>query len=334
VGREIAALRSLKNVLAAVEDKKQSFDEPRDRKVTRSLGDRVFRSMSLASGLVSFLIIGGTLIYLATFAFPALRLAGIDFITTSTWAPDSKTFQAGILGLLTGTLLIAIVALTLGFPVSFALALFIHEYAPRRLRRPMVYVVDLMAAMPSLIYGLWGFFVLQKPLKGVSHWLGTNLSAIPVFRTAQDYSGSIFIGGVVVSIMITPICTAVMREIFSQVPSEHCEAALALGGTRWGMVKTAILPFSRSGMVGAALLGLGRALGETIAIRLIVPLIFQPKLGVLGLGGGSVAAGIVGGFGVSDIGDRAWMAAGLVLFIVTLFVNIAAQRIVKRSRTT
>lgn len=321
-------------MLAAAEDQKQNFDEPRDQKITRGLGDRVFRSLSLGSGLVAFFIVGGTLIYLATYAYPALRRAGLDFLTTSVWAPDGKTFQAGILGLLTGTLLIAIVAIAIGFPVSFALALFIHEYAPRRLRRPMVYIVDLMAAMPSLIYGLWGFFVLQKPLKGVSHWLGTNLSAIPLFRSAADFSGSIFIGGVVVSIMITPICSAVMREIFSQVPSEQCEAALALGGTRWGMVKTAILPFSRSGMVGAALLGLGRALGETIAIRLIVPLIFQPKLGVLGLGGGSVAAGIVGGFGVSDIGDRSWMGAGLVLFVVTLMVNIAAQRIVKRSRST
>ena len=176
--------------------------------------------------------------------------------------------------------------------------------------------------------------MLQKPLKGVSHWLGTNLSAIPMFRSAEDYSGSIFIGGIVVAIMTTPICTAVMREIFSQVPSEHCEGALALGGTRWGMVKTAILPFSRSGMVGAALLGMGRALGETIAVLLIVPQIFQPKLGVLGLGGGSVAAGIAGGFGISDLSDRSWMGAGLVLFIVTLMVNMAAQTIVKRSRAT
>jgi phosphate transport system permease protein len=321
-------------MLAAAEDKRHDFDEPRDRKVTRGLGDRVFRSMSLASGLVSFLIVGGTLIYLATYSFPAIRLAGLDFVTTSLWAPDSTPFRAGILGLLTGTLLIATVAITLGFPVSFAVALFIHEYAPRRLRRPMVYIVDLMAAMPSLIYGLWGFFVLQKPLKGVSHWLGTNLSAIPLFQSAEDYSGSIFVGGVLVSIMITPICTAVMREIFSQVPTEHCEAALALGGTRWGMVKTAILPFSRSGMVGSALLGLGRALGETIAVLLIVPLVFQPKLGVLSLGGGSVASGIAGGFGVTNLGDRAWMGAGLVLFVVTLLVNMAAQRIVKRSRST
>jgi phosphate transport system permease protein len=321
-------------MLAVAEEQKQNFDEPRDRKVTRGLGDRVFRSMSLASGLISFFIVGGTLVFLATYAYPALRSAGLDFVTTSLWAPDSKTFHAGILGLLSGTLLIATIAIILGFPVSFAVALFIHEYAPRRLRRPMVYIVDLMAAMPSLIYGLWGFFVLQKPLKGVSHWLGTNLSAIPTFRSADDYSGSLFIGGVVVSIMITPICTAVMREIFSQVPSEHCEGALALGGTRWGMVKTAILPFSRSGMVGAALLGLGRALGETIAVLLIVPLVFQPKLSVLGVGGGSVAAGIAGGFGVTDPGDRSWMGAGLVLFVVTLLVNLAAQRIVKRSRAT
>jgi phosphate transport system permease protein len=289
--------------------------------------------MSLGSGLASFFIIVGTLIFLTAYAWPVLRANGLSFFTTYKWLPTAKPQPiVGTFGLLSGTSLIAVIALTIGFPLSFALALFIHEYAPRRLRRPMVYVVDLMAAVPSLIYGLWGLVLLQGPLKHQARWLGQNLSAIPLFRQEQDYSSSMFIGGVVVGIMVTPICTAVMREIFSQVPPEHCEAALALGCTRWGMVKTAIIPFGRSGMVGAALLGLGRALGETIAVFLLVSQSFLPKVGVLGLGGGSVAATIAALFGQNVETNRALMGAGLALFIVTLSVNMAAQKIVKKSR--
>jgi phosphate transport system permease protein len=301
--------------------------------VRRGRGDRIFRSMSLGSGLVSFFIVAGTLVFLTAYSWPVLRANGLSFFTTYKWLPTAKPLpKVGTFGLLAGTSLIAIVALTIAFPLSFGLALFIHEYAPRRLRRPMVYVVDLMAAVPSLIYGLWGFFVLLGPLKGVARWLGTNLSTIPIFREEQDYASSMFIAGVVVGIMAAPICTAVMREIFSQVPPENCEAALALGGTRWGMVKTAIIPFSKSGMVGAALLGLGRALGETIAVSLLLSQSFLPKLGVLGLGGGSVAATIATQFGQNVQTDRALMGAGLALFVVTLSVNMAAQKIVKKSR--
>ncbi len=319
-------------MLAAAEENVLLNDVPRRPVVTRRLGDRIFRSLSLGSGLVSFLIIGGTLVFLTAYSWPILRSQGTGFLTGTVWSPSAKKPVAGILGLVTGTVMIALVALTLAFPAAFALAIFIHEYAPRRVRKPMVYVVDLMAAMPSLIYGLWGFFVLQKPLLGVGRWLGTNLSAIPIFKSSQDYTRSIFVAGFVVGIMITPICTAVMREIFSQVPSEHCEAALALGGTRWGMVQTAILPFSKSGMVGAALLGLGRALGETIAVSLLLTLTFKPKLGILSSGGGSVAATIVTQFGQNPMSDRALVGAGLGLFLVTLAVNMGAQTIVKQSR--
>jgi phosphate transport system permease protein len=320
-------------VLAAIEESPEFVDAPRPQRVRRGTGDRIFRSLSLGSGLATFFIVLGTLVFLASYSWPVLRANGLSFFTTYKWLPTAKPQPVvGTFGLLTGTSLIATVALTLAFPLSFALALFIHEYAPRRIRRPMVYVVDLMAAVPSLIYGLWGLAVLQGPLKGVARWLGTNLSAIPLFRSEQDYASSMFIAGVVVGIMATPICTAVMREIFSQVPPEHCEAALALGGTRWGMVKTAIIPFSRSGMVGAALLGLGRALGETIAVFLLLSQSFVPKLGVLGLGGGSVAATIAALFGQNVETDRALMGAGLGLFIVTLSVNMVAQRIVKKSR--
>jgi phosphate transport system permease protein len=262
---------------AAVTNHNELDDRPRLIVVSRGKGDRVFQGLALGSGLTSFLIVGGTFIFLALFSWPAVHARGLKILTTSAWNPASTPPVFGLLSMVVGTVLISTVALSIAFPVAFALAIFVHEYAPTRLRRPMIYTVDMMAALPSLIYGIWGFFVLQKPLKGVARWLGENMSAIPLFRRAEDYSQSMFIAGVVVGVMILPICTSVMREIFSQVPPEHCEAALALGGTRWGMVRVAIIPFSRSGMVGAALLGLGRALGETVAVSLIIAVSFQLK---------------------------------------------------------
>ena len=312
----------------------ESTDIPRSVQSGRSLADRLFRGMALGSGLVSFAIIGGTLIFLASYAWPAIRSQGLGFLTSSVWSPASEKPVFGIFGLITGTVQLAVVALVVAVPISFALALFMHEYAPRWLRRPMANVVDFMAAMPSVIFGLWGFYVLQNPLRGVAIWLGDNLSVVPLFKRPEDPSGSIFIAGVVVGLMVLPICTSVMREVFSQVPIEHCEAALALGGTRWGMVRTAILPFSRSGMVGASLLGLGRALGETIAVALLLASDPTAKLGILNLGGGSVAGTIASRFGESEFANRALMGAGLGLFVVTLVVNMGAQKIVAKSRQT
>ncbi|MFN0025679.1 MAG: phosphate ABC transporter permease subunit PstC [Acidimicrobiales bacterium] len=309
-------------------------DTPRAVAAGHTLADRIFRGMALGSGLMSFAIIGGTLIFLATYAWPAISSQGWGFLTSSVWSPASEKPVFGIFGLITGTLQLAIVALVVAVPVSFTLALFIHEYAPRWLRKPMVNVVDFMAAMPSVIFGLWGWLVFQAPLKGVAIWLGDNLSVIPLFKRPGDASGSLFIAGFVVGLMILPICTSVMREVFSQVPVEHCEAALALGGTRWGMVRTAILPFSRSGMVGASLLGLGRALGETIAVSLILISDPKPRLGILEQGGGSVAGTIVLRLGEGEFALRALMGAGLGLFVVTLIVNLGAQRVVAKSRRT
>lgn len=307
-------------------------DVPRSIAAASSPADSTFRAVSLASGLVSFAIIGGTLLFLTVYAWPAIDSQGFGFLTRSVWSPAAERPIFGIFGLVTGTIELALVALVIAFPISFALALFIHEYAPRRLRRPMVYVVDFMAAIPSVIFGLWGFNVLQQPISGVAVWLGHNLSVVPFFKRAEDPTQSIFIAGVVVGLMILPICTSVMREVFAQVPVEQCEAAFALGGTRWGMVRTAIIPFSRSGMIGAGLLGLGRALGETIAVSLILAGDPGPRIDILGLGGGSVAGTIATRFGESDFANRALMGAGLGLFVVTLAVNMGAQRVVMKSR--
>ena len=184
------------------------------------------------------------------------------------WNPGLGHF--GVLGLLEGTLIIATVAMLIAVPLGVAMALFINEYAPARLRRPLTSMIDLLAALPSLLFGIWGFFALQKHLVPVSHFLGSHLSVLPFLKINEGSSltDSSFVAGFVVSIMIMPIITSVTRDVMAQVPREQCEGALALGGTRWGMIREVILPFARGGIVGASLLGFGRALGETIAVAL------------------------------------------------------------------
>jgi phosphate transport system permease protein len=239
-----------------------------------------------------------------------------------------------------GTVIIAVIALVLAVPVSICTALFVTEYAPARIRRPLTSFVDVLAAVPSIIYGIWGLYFLQHRVVPFSKWLSTHLGFIPFFHTKDahtaSYSGSSFMAGLIVALMIVPICTAVMREVFSQAPVGEKEGALALGGTKWGVIKKVILPFGAGGMVGGAMLGLGRALGETIAVTLIISPNFNPwhLTHVLQTGGNSVASLIALRFSESnEFGISALMAAGLTLFVVTLIVNAIASIIVSRSRS-
>jgi phosphate transport system permease protein len=301
--------------------------------VHRSAADRGYRLFARAAGVTVL----GVMALIATFliirSLPALRSAGWDFLTTSEWHPESGRF--GILAVLAGTVVIAVVALVIAVPLSIGAALFITEYAPRVVRRPITSLVDLLAAVPSLIYGLWGFFFLQEPLIDLSRWLTDHLSLIPFFQTTQsNYASSAFIAGVVVSLMVVPICTSVIREVFSQAPPGEKEGALALGSTKWGMVRTVVLPFGRGGIIGGSMLGLGRALGETIAVTLIISPIFVATDKILNGGGNSIAALIALRFSESDaFGISALMAAGLALFTITLAVNAIASVIVSRSRS-
>jgi phosphate transport system permease protein len=266
-------------------------------------------------------------------SLPALRDAGTGFLTQKKWFPDSHEF--GIAALLPLTVEIAVVALVIAVPVSIGASLYITEYAPRRLRRSLTLLVDLLAAVPSLIYGLWGRYFLQFRLIKVSDWLSKHLGFIPIFKTTTPNLGqSTFIAGVIVALMVLPICSAVMREVFSQAPPGEKEGALALGGTRWGMIRTVVLPFGRGGIIGGAMLGLGRALGETIAVALIISPIFEPTVKILNGGGNSISAFIALRFSESSpFGISALMAAGLALFIITLLVNAVASVIVSRSRS-
>jgi phosphate transport system permease protein len=299
------------------------------------VADRVFRLLSTGAALVSLAIVLLTLFFLADRARPALSSSGIGyFLTHSVWAYKGTKF--GILGLLENTAAIALVALFVGAPIGVGMALFINEYAPPRLRRGMTSVIDLLAALPSLLFGIWGLYAFRPYQAKIATWFEHNLSVLPIFRTTKGNTAlvaSSFEAGLVVALMIVPIVTSVTRDVMAQVPREQCEGALALGGTRWGMIRTVILPFGKNGIAGAILLGFGRAFGETIAIVLLIGGVqFQTNTHILTRGTGSIAAWIVDDFGQArPLELSALMAAGLILFLITLLVNLIGRTIVSRT---
>ncbi|MFG2475147.1 phosphate ABC transporter permease subunit PstC [Streptomyces fagopyri] len=305
--------------------------------------DRVFRGVLRGGGglvLAIMLLVGGFLTYRA---WQALSVAKWGFVTTEAWEPDGGHF--GIAAVLVGTLLIAMVAIVFAVPLALGTALYISEYAPPRIRQTLISVVDLMAAVPSVVYGLWGLFFFQGHVVTVSRWISTYLGWIPLFKvdgadpkdplaTATVYTSSTFIAGMVVSLMVAPIICSVVREVFSQAPVGEREGAYALGANRWGMIRSVVLPFGKGGMIGGTMLGLGRALGETIAVYLIISPVFVIQPHILQNGTSSVSSLIALRYGeASPMGMSALMAAGLALFLMTLVVNFAASSIVARSRS-
>jgi phosphate transport system permease protein len=300
------------------------------------LADKIYRGMATGSGLLTLVILCLIGVFLVIRALPAFRQMGFAFLTTTKWQPDGLTHQFGIAALLYWTAVIAVIALVIAIPVSIACALFINEYAPRALYRPLTALVDLLAAIPSVIFGIWGFAFLEPQLVSTSSWLDQNLGFIPIFKVESgNVAGSAFIAGVVVSLMVQPILTSVVREVFSQTPAGEKEAALALGSSRWGMIRAVVLPFGRGGIIGGTMLGLGRALGETIAVALIISPSTIISIHVLQSGANSIAATIALQFGEASqqFGIPALMAAGVSLFAVTLIVNFLASLVVARSRS-
>jgi phosphate transport system permease protein len=306
-----------------------------DIRVRRPLQDRIFRAVVRTGGGLTLAVMALIAFFLVNRSSKAIHVMGFwKFLTTQKWVPDGGHF--GIGAVLFDTAVIALVAIVIAVPTSIAVALFITEYAPRRLKRALTSLVDLLAAVPSIIYALWGLFFLAPRERGVAIWLSTHLAFIPIFKTPSDgrFSGSVFLAGIVVSLMTVPICTSVMREVFSQAPMGEREGALALGGTRWGMIRTVVLPFGRGGMIGGAMLGLGRALGETIVVAVLISPIFIRSTQILHQGGNSVSALIADRWSeASQLGISALMAAGLTLFALTLIVNTFAAVIVARSRS-
>lgn len=321
----------------------EAAPEPREIRAKPGIGDRIFRRGSALCGLLVLSIMAAVGLFLSTQAGQALRKTGFSFLTTEAWQPDSGTF--GVAAVLTGTISIALVAIVISFPIASCTALFISEVASQKVRQTMITLVDLMAAVPSIVYGLWGLFFLQDQVIGLSRWLATWFSWIPIFRvTGADpsdplanssiYTSSTFIAGIVVALMVMPIQCSVMREVFSQAPPGEREGAFALGATRWGMVRSVVLPFGRGGMIGGTMLGLGRAMGETIAVLLIISPAFEINARILQAGSNSVSSLIALRFSESSgFGLSALMAAGLALFALTLVINFTASAFVARSRS-
>jgi phosphate transport system permease protein len=296
------------------------------------VGDRVFRRLAQASGALMVALIAAIGGFLLLRAIPALERNRENFFTYGgAWVTtDTSAMHFGMLDLLQVTILVSLFALFLAMPVALGVALFITQYAPRPLAGPLAYAVDLLAAVPSIIYGVWGLQVLAPRLRPIASWLNHALGWCFLFaggNTPATGGGTVFTGGLVLAVMILPITTAVTREVFVQTPNDQIEAALALGATRWEVVRTTVLPFGKSGYVSGAMLGLGRALGETMAL-LIILRGARAAFGWSLFDGGSTFATKIAG-AASDLDDPyragAYIAAGLVLFVLTFLVDALAR---------
>ena len=260
-------------------------------------GDAIFVNTFRAIGASVLVITGGIAVFLAYQGWPTLHHYGFSFFTTQTWNPDTDTL--GIAAVIVGTIEVAAVAMVISFPLAIATALYITEYAPPRLRGVLVAAIDLMAAVPSIVYGLWGFFLIEPHASHFAVFLQRNFGWFPPFHVDANpnaavpdisrYTASAFIAGIVVSMMVMPMACAVMRQVFSLTPEGEKEGALALGSTKWGMIRTVVLPFGRGGIIGGTMLGLGRALGETIAVALLLPQVAQVHWHILENGGATVS---------------------------------------------
>jgi len=324
---------------------RQDHDE-RPRRLVRALpgtGDRIFMGLRRSSALVVLLVFTAIGLFLGIQAFQAIKVAKFSFLTTAAWEPDIHHF--GIAGIMADTIFIALVAVVIAVPISLGLSLFISEIAPQKIKRALVSLVDLMAAIPSVVYGLWAFLFLQGRTIGISRWLSVWLGWIPIFKVdgsgandptdlGHEFTASTFVCGLAVSLMVVPILTSVMRESFSQAPLGEREGAYALGATRWGMIRSVVIPFGKGGIIGGTMLGLGRALGETIVVILIISPVFTANIHILQTGGNSISyliANLVSDS--SSFGISALMAAGLSLFALTLIINFGASAVVARSRS-
>jgi phosphate ABC transporter permease protein PstC len=295
------------------------------------LPDRALRWTLTATAALILLLIAFFFVRLYVEARPAFaRFGFFGFTFADGW--DVSAGRYGALPLLVGTLITSATALVIGVPIAVAAALYITELCPRRARGPLTAMLELLAAVPSVVYGLWGFFFLVPKLRPAEQWFADTFSFLP-FVGGNVPGPNYFVAGLILAIMIVPIVSAITREVMATVPPDHKEAALALGATRWEMIRTAILPYSRAGISGAAMLGLGRAIGETIAVTIVIgnaPVIGKQLFDQ----GYTLAAVIANEFGeaASDpIHRAALIAAGLVLFVLTLIVNLIARYFVVRA---
>jgi len=291
--------------------------------------DVVFRFTAAACASIVLILLAGMLIRTTIAAWPAFQHEGIKLITSNNWNPNANSF--GGLSFIYGTLITSVIALILAVPVSLLIALFVSEVAPPGIGTPLGWIIDLLAAVPSVVYGLWGVFYLV-PFLTTYVWTPLSKTGFPLFSPLA--SGRNFAtAGVILALMITPIISALSREIFRTVPPDERESALALGATRWEMIRLAVLPRSRPGIVAAVMLGFGRAVGETIAVAYLIGGVPNKITSDLFEQGSSIAANIALQFNEAaslPLFKAALIGLGVVLFIITLFINMAARLIIYR----
>lgn len=287
-------------------------------------GDKIFSGLSLAAGVLIFLVLAAVAIFLTWQASPVISIPAEE-------VSGGEGFTSYVLPLVLGTLIAAIIALLIATPVGVLVALYISHYAPAKVAKPFGYIIDLLAAIPSVVYGAWGMTVLSPALAPFYDWLATYFGFIPFFSGPASSTGrTMLTAGIVLSIMILPIITSMCREIFIQTPQLHQEASLALGATRCEMIRQAVLPFARTGIISAVMLALGRALGETMAVALVLST-GGLQLSLIRTGNNTIAAEIALNY-PEAYGDRLaeLIAAGLMLFVITLIVNFIARAIIAR----
>jgi phosphate transport system permease protein len=301
--------------------------------------DRSFSVLTLGAGLLVLAILALILVTTLREAWPALRYSGLDFVLKKTWVPLSVNGAGPVYGALSfvyGTAVTSIIALIFAVPISIGIALFLTELAPRRLRGSVITAIDLLASIPSVVFGLWGIVVVGPVLVKIYNGLHSGLGGIPgigsLFGDPVSSGRSFMTAGIIVAIMIIPIITSITREVFATVPDSEKQAAYALGATQWEMIRGAVFPHSFGGMVGAIMLGLGRAMGETIAVALVIGAATQVTPNVFA-SGNTLAAVIALNFGDPGVppGRSALIACGVLLFAITIVVNYAARVVVRRA---
>jgi phosphate transport system permease protein len=295
----------------------------------RRHGDRIFSNLTLVLALSIVGILLGLVVVLVIDALPAITKFGISFLTSSTWDPVREIF--GALPSIYGTLLTSVIGLLIAVPISLGAAIFLVELAPSWLKGPASFLIEMLAAIPSVIIGLWGLFVLVPAIKPVEMWLSANVGFIPIFHGTVLGGLSFFTAGIILSFMVIPIITAVSRDAIKAVPDTQREAMLAMGATRWETISRVVIPYCRSGLVGAVILGLGRALGETMAVTMVIgnadkltAFLFSP--------GTTIASKIASNFSEASSGvfTGSLVELALILFAVTLLVNVVARVLVWR----
>jgi phosphate transport system permease protein len=295
--------------------------------------DRAFRYGAIGAAGVVLLILGLIAFTMSSRSGSVLGKMGLDFFTSTRWSEADDLY--GALPFIWGTLYTAVIALALAVPVSLGVALFMTQVAPRWLKQPMVYVIDLLAVVPSVVFGLWGVLVLAPKLEGVYAWIHNLVDGVPLLQAvfgAAPQGRSFMTAGIILAIMITPIVTSLSREVIETTPPSEKEAAIALGATRWEMIRASVLPHSKGGITGAVMLGLGRAMGETIAAALVI----GSSLGQLSTNvfasGNSMPAVIANEWGEAEqLHKSALIALAMTLFVITIIVNLVATAVVQRS---